>query len=143
MALDVYVAACCDQIIELKSSLSPEDIRELAIDYGALLSKPWVDWVQEHEAEIISFVSAAPSARRAKRAWQDPVVRRRLTLASIFHIQQAELLLHAVFRMDLTPGRNRRDMAARAGEAYNRVVFDHEVPLWPFDQHLELVAQKA
>jgi len=90
-------------------------------------------------ADLSSFVSAAPGARRAKRAWQDPVVRRRMTLAAIFHVMQAEIVLNTLHQMDLTPGGSYRDMAAYAGEAYNRIVFDQDVPLWPFDEYLELV----
>lgn len=138
MSLGNYVSACRNLIWELKNSLSSEDIQALAADYAALLSKEWVHWLDENDAHLHAFVIATPAARRAKRAWQAPVMRRRLTLAAIFHLQQAEIVLNTVFEMNLEPGGSYRGMAAAAGEAYNRIVFDSEVPLWPFEDEFPL-----
>lgn len=134
MSLGNYASACRNLLQELRSSLSAEDVEALAADCVALELNGWERWVSDHEAEIVAFVSAPPSARRARRAWQDPRARRRLTLAAILHLLQAGIVLDTVDQMDLQPGGSCRDMAARAGEAYNRIVFDQEVPLWPFDE---------
>lgn len=142
MSLGKYVSSCRDQIAELKDSLSTDELKALALDYGALVSsKEWHIWLDEHEDDLTAFVSAAPGARRAKRAWQDPVFRNRLTLAAIFHVMQAKIILDTVHQMNIAPGGSYRDMAVCAGEAYNRIVFEDELPLWPFDDFLELVVR--
>lgn len=142
MSLKNYASACKDQLTELKSSLSQADIKELAEDYACLLNQQWVDWLGQHEDEIASFVRATPAARRAKKKWQDQTTRLRLTLAAIFHLMQAEIVLNTLHEIHLTAGGSYRDMAANAGEAYNRIAVDPDIPLWPFERHKELFCRK-
>lgn len=133
MELDNYVVACKNFRLELQNLLTPEDKSALIYDIRTLGNSGWCHWQAQNEELIFEFVSATPSARRARKSWKDPVLRRRLILGSLYHVIQARILLGTICEMHLEAGSSYRDMAARAGEAYNRIVLDEAVPLWPLE----------
>jgi hypothetical protein len=132
MPMFEYAGACLRFERELISSLSDSDIENLRIDCVKLAQRGWLDWTFENEKNIREYVSAAPSYRARAAKWRDPVLRRRLVLASFQHIHRAFLLLDGIRRYMISPGGSYRDMARDAGSAYFDIVYLQEMIYWPF-----------
>ncbi len=132
MELSEYRDACKPMESELLESLSPEDINRLREDMKALGWKAWLEWCRDNYDDILSFVTATPSRRKRRKAWQDNQLRCRMALASIQHVQRAERLLRVLSDKLLDGSWSAKDMAAHAGDLYIDVVVP-KLPRWPFD----------
>ncbi|MEW5804068.1 MAG: hypothetical protein AB1847_18390 [bacterium] len=133
MSLSSYVEACKQFEWELKGSLTTEEINELRKDCAALGHDGWEAWEAANYHIIVEFVAAAPSSRTKKKSWKDPVLKRRLVLGAIYHVQRACHLLTGIHENFLEPGPSYRDMAAKAGRVYLEI-FGAIIPDWPFDE---------
>ena len=131
MSLSNYAAACSRLACELKADFTREDIDELRSDCVSLREDGWILWKLENTDTISAYVSASPSERLRKKAWQDPQSRRRLVLASIQHVLGARALLSGILDYKLEPGKGYRETAALAGKAYLQI-FLEDIPAWPF-----------
>lgn len=130
MGLSKYVMACEGLAQELRDSLTEAEISEL---YNLLQGLPLADWIKlrlTHQKSVSAFVRATPTQRKGAKFRKDRLI---LTLAGIQHCLEAHAMLSVVNESFLEPGCSYRDMAARAGDAYERL-FDFAVPDWPFDE---------
>lgn len=132
MGIGNYAAASSGFVQELAESLTSEDVRALASDVGGIGLRSWLQWQADHEDAVFDYVESTPGQREKKKAWRDPVLRRRLVLAAACHCQAAHALLaflrdHA---HDLSPGGSYRGTTALAGTLYLELM-GSEVPDWP------------
>ena len=127
-----YAAACGEFGSELKSSLTTEDVNELRADCVSLGDEGWLRWVLEHSELIAAYIAATPSQRRTRKAWNNPVLRRRLVLASFLHVHRAWAVLKALDDSNLEPGKSYRDTAVLAGNVYFQILYE-QIPDWPFE----------
>ncbi|MBW2623169.1 MAG: hypothetical protein JRD68_09710 [Deltaproteobacteria bacterium] len=134
MSLYKYAQACTGFELELKESLTREDITELRKDCAALGLKAWYSWTSENLPSISAYIAATPSQRQKRKAWKDPAVKRFLVLGALYEVQCAKNLLKGLVQHEhnLIPGSPYRDMAVKAAEAY-REIFLQDVHDWPFD----------
>ena len=126
-----YAHACRNLAQELLESLSSAEIKALREWLSGLTRKQWYGWLEQYERDIYAFVSATPSERLRRKAWQEPAMRLPLTLAAWHHVQQAAAVLDAIDQHGLHPGGSWRSMAAEAGEAYWEIL-GRDIPFWPF-----------
>ncbi len=131
MELSQYRDACKPMERELAKSLTIKDINALREDLRDLGWKTWLAWCRDNYEDVLSFVTATPSRRKRRKAWQDDHIRRRMTLASIQHMQRAERLLKVLADKILDGSWSARDMACHAGDLYIDVVVP-KLPRWPF-----------
>ncbi len=130
--LDPYASACTRLDLELRESLTEEEIDELREDCRALGWKGWASWFRAHYEMILLFLESTPSVRSKKKIWQDPVQRRRLVLASIQHLRGATVLLDVAARLEMQTGESYRKMGRIAAEFFWEVLSE-PVEHWPLD----------
>lgn len=124
-----YVSGSSNIGEELRASLQPRDI---ALLRERLLGRPvsyWLRWRVENHDLICSFVAATPSDRKKLKKFRDHYLT--LAMAGIQLCQEAAVLLEVITAPPLTVGGPYREMAAFAGDAYNRL-FNTNIPYWPF-----------
>lgn len=134
MGIGNYAAASSGFARELAASLTNEDVLSLAEDVGGIGLHAWVQWQVEHEDATSDYVAATPAQREKKKAWREPVLRRRLVLAAMTHCLAAHEL-QAFLRdheHDLSPGGTYRDTTATAGRLY-WTLMGSEIPHWPLE----------
>ncbi len=130
MGLGKYALECEGLANELRESLTEAEVSEL---HELLEGCTLQDWARVRDANhslISAFVCATPTQRRAKKFAKDKLV---LTMAAIQHCLEAHALLTVVDESSLEPGCSYRDMAAQAGDAFDRL-YDFAIPDWPFDE---------
>ncbi len=132
MSLLRYRDQCASLVGEIEESLTKEDLDALREDYAALGWEGWARWCRENAALVQEFVESSPSARRKRRQWADPALRRRVSLAAIHHIRRAYFLLEAASSVDSYVGLGYRQMAKLAGAAYLQAL-EVEGVLWPLE----------
>lgn len=114
---------------ELRAVLQPSDIASLR---ERLLGRPvsyWLRWRIENHDLICSFVAATPSGREKLEKFRDHYLL--LVMAGVQLCQEVAVLLEAITTPPLTVGGSYREMAALAGDAYNRLCGTN-IPYWPF-----------
>ncbi|MCX6908229.1 MAG: hypothetical protein NTY01_09325 [Verrucomicrobia bacterium] len=117
---------------DLESSLLPEDVAALRKDLAELGLPGWRKWLQAHEQEANRFLTATPKARAARKAWRDPVLRRRLTLQAIYMASDARALLATLDDWGLlTSGCIRETIGLAADSAARLLVQIGETSIWP------------
>jgi hypothetical protein len=131
MGLENYVVACNEFLLELKKSLTREDVDEPRTDCAGLGLVGWDQWEKKNFEEVAFYVLATPSERKKKKAWQENRHRRRLVLAAIHHVYRARAILNSLLEYDLQPGSTYREMASRGALAYLYAAFS-DIPRWPF-----------
>lgn len=130
MGLGKYAVACDDLANELRNTLTDTDIAELHRMFQGHSVSYWGGLRMTHQDLISRFVGSTPSQRNGRRFRENKLF---LTMAGIQHCREAEAILTELNSSFLEPGGSYRDMAARAGEAYVRLLcFD--IPVWPFDE---------
>lgn len=131
--LDSYASACTGFELELIESLTTEDQDELRKDCKSLKVDKWYSWANANHEMILDFLAATPSFRKKKKAWKDPVLRRRLTLAALQYLNGAHGLLESAADLALHVGASYRDMARMAADKYLEIL---SVPYrhWPLDE---------
>ena len=97
---------------ELRESLTEDDVSALRADIEALGIDAWLDWCDANENEALSYLSAAPKARDKKKAWQEPVHRRRLIFFAYRLARMAASLLEGMAY--LGPGGGYRETTGAA-----------------------------
>jgi len=132
MSLRKYAAACSGFVSELKGGLTKEDVDGLREDLKAMGARNWIVWGIRNEQHVYLFVSATPKERARRKEWQDPVAKRRLTLAAIWWCWNAESLLRILDEAFLQPGISYRDMAAEAGRTLEKLKAVKNLR-WPFE----------
>lgn len=125
-----YLEAAHGLVDELEAMLQSDDEQALWADVHQLGSQAWIEWAATHEDDVLAFVRATSSQRAKRRAWQDPILKRRLVLAAIRHIQYGAILLKVLENPCLSPGCSYRDTAAEAGLTYWDICLQ-DPPLWP------------
>lgn len=115
----------------MRSSLQPDEIKNLHSTLAGRRVIDWLKWRDENEKLIVAFVASTPSKRRKSKHFQAQKLL--LTLAGIQHCMEAYALLKAVNNNYLEPGLSYRGMAAAAGLAYQQL-FDVDIPYWPFEE---------
>lgn len=131
MGLATYAAECRRLIEELKDSLSEEDIQQLRRGCASVGFDGWSRWCGQNHRHVKAYISAAPSRRKKKKAWQEPGLQPYLTLAAIQQIQRSKALLEILSTRELPVGARYRDMAAEAGDMYVELVI-YDLQAWPF-----------
>ena len=131
MDLSAYKEACQVLEKEFQASLTARDVKALREDCEQMGWKNWLAWCRDNYDEILQYVTATPSRRKRKKDWQEPILRRRLSLAGIQHVQRAVRLLSVLSDKLLDESWSNRDMAAHAGDLYIDVVVP-KLPRWPF-----------
>lgn len=130
MALGKYAAECEALADELRESLGEEDVAQLHELLAGRQIQEWIRWRDANINLVVDFVAASPSQRKRKKFDGQRLL---LTLAGIQHCLEAHALLTVIDESFLEPGCSYREVAARAGEAYDHL-FDFNVPDWPFDE---------
>jgi hypothetical protein len=132
MGIRNYATASSAFVQELAASLTSEDVAALATELASTGLRGWVEWQIANEDEMLDYVAATPAQRMKKKRWCEPVLRRRLVLASIFHCQAAAALLGFLRdnEVALSPGGSYRDTTVNAGKLYWEIM-GSEIPDWP------------
>lgn len=116
---------------ELFTLLENAEIKELHGTLSGWSSRDWMKWrIQNHDL-VCSFVAATPSQRKKLKKFQQQ--RLMLTLAGFHHCREASTLINSITSPSLCAGLSYREMAALAGDAFNRL-FDDDIPIWPYQQ---------
>jgi hypothetical protein len=129
MSLGRYAMECEGLADELRDSLTEAEVVELHRLLSGRSVNEWVRWRCANSKRVSSLVAATPGQRKAPRLRKDKLF---LTMAGIQHCLEAQAILRAVDGHFLEPGGSYREMAARAGEAYDQM-YEFEIPNWPFD----------
>ncbi|WP_419657736.1 uncharacterized protein Dvar_68570 [Desulfosarcina variabilis str. Montpellier] len=136
--LDLNFKKCikeCDLVeTELRSCLSPMEIKVLRAEMKSLGRDEWLLWSCTHAASIDEFLAEPPSIRRRQPHWKMDEVRQRFLLAAIQRVRQARRMLLHIDRHCLFPwaGGSGRDAAVRAAQALDDVE-NYPEPYWPFE----------
>lgn len=128
MSLHRYAESCGALASELKDSLSTNDQEALDKWFGEHAQEEWWAWRDKHAEIVASYVSETESRRARKKSYKphQPL----LTFAAIQHCLEAQALIQV--SQTLEPGGSYRDMAAAAGQAYQRLMNTY-IPDWPKD----------
>ena len=128
-----YQQATLGFLKELEQSLSADDRAQLRADLDSL-GESWTAWRETHRDEIEQYAGATATMRAKRKTWQDPVHRRRLTLAAMYMHDKARHTLWdlAEFPMPGRAGPSYRDMSRYAAALFDRIR-SQEIPDWPFD----------
>lgn len=129
MGIASYASACHGLADELRDSLTEAEVLELHSLLKGLTLLDWTKLRVSNQKLVTDFVAATPSQRKAAKFRKEKLF---LTMAGIQHCLEAEAILRAMDEHLLEPGGSYREMAARAGEAYDRM-YEFEIPNWPFD----------
>ncbi len=132
MSLAAYASQCSGFEAELAESLSEADLDALRSDCKTLGLRGWVQWFVDHDEMIFDFVEATPSARRKKKAWQEPFLRRRLILAATYNVRIAGAMLRSADLLAVQVGVSYREMARIAGHECLDLV-PEILARWPFE----------
>lgn len=132
MSLASYASQCSGFAMELAESLSEADLDALRVNCKKIGLNGWVKWFDDNQELISEFVQATPSMRRKKRAWQGPVLRRRLILASAYQARVASVMLRSADLLAFREGISYREMARIAGEECFGLV-PALLERWPFE----------
>lgn len=125
-----YVSGTREIGQELLLSLEPLEIDLLRTLLLGKSSRDWMSWRVHNHDLVCEFVAATPSQRKKLKKFQEN--RLFLSLAGFHHCKEASVLLRVITSPPLQAGSSYREMAALAGDAYNRI-FDEDVPVWPFE----------
>ncbi len=117
---------------ELIESLTSSDVDALRDDCEAMGMDGWLAWRHKYAEHVDAFAKATPSRRASKKAWRDPVLKRRLVLASIHCMRKAEYLLNGLTQHPIEPGGSYRETAVEASEVYDDVFRKGFPEDWPF-----------
>ncbi|GMU82307.1 MAG: hypothetical protein AMXMBFR47_21780 [Planctomycetota bacterium] len=120
---------CAGLAEELRCSITEEEVAELHRVLTGLSVTDWIEWRDVNMESVCDFVASTPSQRKAAKFKKSKLV---LTMAGVQHCLEAEAILRAADEHFLEPGGPYREMAARAGRAFDRL-FEFEIPNWPFD----------
>jgi len=115
---------------ELREALSSEDADALRDDLTKMGEQAWLVWADENQSTAFSILRATPEARAKRKAWADPVQRRRLCFAAFHLARLGELTLSAA--EPLQPGASYRRTCEAAAYACLDIVRQARW-LWPFD----------
>jgi hypothetical protein len=136
MSLYKYVGWAAALLRELEESLSMDDRTALRSDLDTLGPGNWSAWIAAHSEEIEKYACATSTMRAKRTTWQDPVHRRRLTLAAMYIHDKARHTLAQLDEFPLTSGTgpSHRDMSLYASLLFDRLR-RQEIPAWPFDRN--------
>ncbi len=134
-----YVTASNELATEIAQLLTNEEVKILASEVGEMGLVKWVEWQCDHEAMICDFVASTPSQRKRRKEWKDPVLLRKLVLASVVHCLSAHEFLKALAENEpILRALPYRNTTALAGNAYISIKCT-DVQDWPecFEQICE------
>lgn len=126
-----YVSGTREIAQELRMALESSEVEALRTLLLGKSSRDWMSWRVHNHDLVCEFVAATPSQRKKLKKFQENWLL--LSLAGFHHCKEASVLLNVITSPPLQPGSSYREMAALAGDAYNRI-FDEDVPDWPFEQ---------
>lgn len=132
MSIASYASNCRSLIYELKESLSEDDIYALQLDVSGLGVNSWFDFLRNTSETIKDFQHATPAKRDRLKKFQEPVLKRRLVLASIQRLIGAHELLCCMMNQ-YYEGKSYRDAAALAADDYRSLASVLPYTRWPFD----------
>jgi hypothetical protein len=118
--------------LELRESLSQEEVDELRAELKSMPLREWLWWCSENREPIARFAASSPSQRKKMYA-KDRTLRLRVILGAIAFAEHAARFLDAVDSRMLVPGGSYRSMLGAAGLAWWDV-FSAEQKWWPFDE---------
>ena len=124
--LAACASECCRSALELIGEMTSDEIDQLRGEIAREEPADWVRWCVTNRKEIRAML-ATPSKHRKR----DPRRDTRLRLACIQHAIHGAAVLGAMDAYKLQPGRNHREMAANAGDAYMDL-YSVQMNLWPF-----------
>jgi hypothetical protein len=130
--VDRYAQQAAELAEELAASLSEREVQMLRDYFGAAKLADWLSWHDAHREDVPAFVRSTPAARRKRANWREDIPL--LTYAAYLHCIQAYAMLLAVAKYDLRPGGSYRDMADRAGAAFQAAQdADADFESWPWE----------
>lgn len=123
-----YSANASHHASEIFESLSEEDMDAIREDVEALGPEGWARWCVENRKAALDYLSATPAQRQKKKQWQDPVLRRRLSLHCYGLAKLAGHVLHAVSYLG---SGGYRDNTGAAGKVALDIIMEG-IWRWPF-----------
>ncbi|MBI2176839.1 MAG: hypothetical protein HYU38_00605, partial [Candidatus Tectomicrobia bacterium] len=114
--------SCKNLAQEFAVSLSKEDLAELRAELTEKSWEEWLAWRREDESMVVEYISVPPSVRRRRKEWQEPGLRRRLSLAGMRHCLEAEAFLGVIESCWVEYGGTYREIAIRAGQAFSKLL---------------------
>jgi hypothetical protein len=132
MSLASYASQCGGFVMGLTESPTEADLDALRADCKNLGLRGWVRWFADNREAISDFLTATPSVRRKRKAWQEAVLRRRLTLGAAYQSRLAGAILRSADLLAIREGLSYRDMARDDGLECLDLVSDI-LDRWPFD----------
>lgn len=124
-----YSASASHHASEIFYSLSEEDIDALREDVQTLGIEEWVRWCADNRKSVLDYLSATPVQRKKKKQWQDPVIRRRLSLHCY---ALAKLARHVLYAVSYLGSGGYRDNTGAAGKVALDIL-EEGLWLWPFE----------
>lgn len=124
-----YIFHAANEAEVLRSSLSEDDREQLRADLEQLGFDAWITWAFDNEDEANKYLRATEKQRQQRKKWQEPVLRRRLTLSAYHQARLAAAMLEAA--EVIGPGGGYRDTTALAASQFYRV-FSAGAWRWPF-----------
>ena len=119
---------------ELRGEFSPEDVSMLQEDLRSLGVHAWLNWLFDHDAQLLSLASSAQGQRLDALRAIDPVIRRRLLLGALGCTLQSirffDVLEQANFDQNAPP----LGLISAASMAYEEIRHGDHVPYWPFPE---------
>lgn len=115
---------------QMLESLSAKEVKNLRDDLAAIGLEAWLDWECEHRAETTAFLTATPTQRAAKTAWQEERLRSRLVLSGFLQVRLARVMQFEA--SNLLANQAEDGAAARAINAAFRVLHTISLGIWPF-----------
>ena len=133
VAMSVYASNFHHLLVELRDALSEDEIDALIADISALRESGWVDFVQNNLEVIDSFQQSTPAQRAKLKEFQEPRLKRLLTLAAAQRVKAALTVIDKLFVDDFA-GLSYRKASVVAAEYYYDFFYDYPGAYWLFDQ---------
>ncbi len=134
MTTAAYANECGRLASGLIGETTESDIEQLRAEFANEQLADWVLWCVSNRKEICAMLAAAPSKRRRRKCWRDPLSGPRFRLACIQYALHGAAVLVAVdvYRLSPSPPETGyRAMVATAGDAYLDL-YRAGMFLWPF-----------
>ena len=134
MSIDTYASDFQSLLCELKESLSQEEINELRSDISKMPESGWDSFFHKNQEEINEFLVSSRSKRAKLKKFQDPCLKKRLTLAAVQRLKAASIFLEKM-HVDNFVGLPHREAFSLAADQYFELFFSYPGYHWPFDMN--------
>lgn len=134
MSVDGYVSNFRWLLMELKESLSTEEVDELRDDVSGLTATGWDIFFRDHYELIQDFLISTPSRRAKLKKFQDHRLKKRLVLAAAQKMKAACILVEKICYSEFE-GNSYREASGLVAEDCYDIFYSYTGRYWPFDDN--------